>query len=528
MVNPKYNIVKIWKDDKMKISKKVMPVFLSLLLSVTSMGVLATEVPQAEEVKRPIGFKTMLSGNLDKKQVSMVSDAISTLSQTELLVKQGYSAKQAGVISLGWDKLLSAGFTESSASGILGAVGVRSDFDPEFKEDNKFGLLAWDKEAKKDLEEFAKKVKKDKSDIDVQFDFLISELKEDIGTSYDFLRSYDDLAYSFESFCESEIPNETVNYTLGITSARKIYSALKGTAPVKSESKEVKISVSEGNIGDKEVEMKVKCTLSPNITYIFEVRDDDTGELLKQSLYKVTVSKTKTLTAKVPSGSNCYYSVRAISTPSSLTSIKGGKGVHKTAPIKPEPVNDNTQNEGIDTQSLSDTPVSEPSVEAESTSTVNNSSQMSSLISRGYSEKQAYVIVTVWNALRDAGCSPEGTAGILGNIGAECNYDQTAGALGAGGYGLIQWTGGRNSDLANYAYSQGKDVSDLGVQIDFLIKDIYNTVYEHGTGYTMAEMRSASSVSYATEAFCWMIERPGIPAMERRHNHAQIIYDALA
>lgn len=59
-------------------------------------------------------------------------------------------------------------------------------------------------------------------------------------------------------------------------------------------------------------------------------------------------------------------------------------------------------------------------------------------------------------------------AAIMGNMEAESGIDPTANEVGGGGRGLCQWTGGRFSNLEEYAASTGKEWQDIHVQLDYL------------------------------------------------------------
>ena len=82
----------------------------------------------------------------------------------------------------------------------------------------------------------------------------------------------------------------------------------------------------------------------------------------------------------------------------------------------------------------------------------------------------------VWIALTEAGYSEYATAGVMGNMQAESDFDPAAGEAGysieSGGIGLVQWTNdgrggsGGNTNLRKYAESIGKSWTDEDVQIE--------------------------------------------------------------
>lgn len=129
----------------------------------------------------------------------------------------------------------------------------------------------------------------------------------------------------------------------------------------------------------------------------------------------------------------------------------------------------------------------------------------------------------IWDKLIGAGLTPAGAAGLMGNFRAESNLEPTnlqntyerklgytdatytasvdAGTYAnfvtdAAGYGLAQWTySGRKKALLAYAKSQGKSVGDLGMQVDFTLKELresYPAVWNVLT--TTSSVRSASDV----------------------------------
>ena len=115
----------------------------------------------------------------------------------------------------------------------------------------------------------------------------------------------------------------------------------------------------------------------------------------------------------------------------------------------------------------------------------------------------------IWDALIANGFTEAQAAGVLGNIEMESKFnsnnmeDQYQNKLGkddvsytdainngeyskeqfindAVGYGLIQWTNkARKEGLYDYATEQGKDISDLDVQIEYLVKELKDLTEKH-------------------------------------------------
>lgn len=139
--------------------------------------------------------------------------------------------------------------------------------------------------------------------------------------------------------------------------------------------------------------------------------------------------------------------------------------------------------------------------------------------------------MTIWTTLRAAGMTEAGTAGLMGNLKAEsaliptnlqntferklgytdANYTAavdagtyTNFAKDAAGYGLAQWTHStRKESLLAFAKAQKKSIGDLGMQLDFLIREIksdYPAVWK--------TLTTTGSVRAASDAVLLQFERP--------------------
>lgn len=108
----------------------------------------------------------------------------------------------------------------------------------------------------------------------------------------------------------------------------------------------------------------------------------------------------------------------------------------------------------------------------------------------------------VWNRLIAEGFSREQTAGIMGNLKQEHNF-QTSGD------GLAQWIGGRRANL--YARA---NPTDIHVQLDFLMEEL-------NSGYVYAKQRILQSdLVGATLVFQNEYERCGDCRQQQRINYA--------
>lgn len=138
---------------------------------------------------------------------------------------------------------------------------------------------------------------------------------------------------------------------------------------------------------------------------------------------------------------------------------------------------------------------------------------------------------TIWTTLRRAGLTEAGTAGLMGNLKAESaliptnlqnTYEHKLGftdatytaavdagkytnfAKDAAGYGLAQWTyHTRKTALLAFAKAQKKSIGDLGMQLDFLVREIksdYPAVWK--------TLTTTGSVRAASDAVLLQFERP--------------------
>ena len=130
----------------------------------------------------------------------------------------------------------------------------------------------------------------------------------------------------------------------------------------------------------------------------------------------------------------------------------------------------------------------------------------------------------VWSRLRSAGFSEVQVAGIMGNIEHESRFDPSVVEKGAGvGFGLVQWSHGRRTQIESYAASIGKSANDLDTQIDFLIAEMtpgggangyakYQFMKSQdkydGTRWPKDSFLNAKTIEDATKAFCFCFERP--------------------
>lgn len=160
----------------------------------------------------------------------------------------------------------------------------------------------------------------------------------------------------------------------------------------------------------------------------------------------------------------------------------------------------------------------------------------------------------IWNYLIEKGLTPQGAAGLMGNLDAESaliptnlqnSYERSLGmndveytaavdsgkyanfAHDAAGYGLAQWTyWSRKQGLLAYAKASGKSVGDLEMQLGFLMKELSESFSS-----VLATLKTTASVRAASDSVLTKFERPadmGTTAQEKRAAFGQTYYDKYA
>lgn len=138
---------------------------------------------------------------------------------------------------------------------------------------------------------------------------------------------------------------------------------------------------------------------------------------------------------------------------------------------------------------------------------------------------------TIWNYLIGKIGNPFGVAGLMGNLKAESamnpqnlqnSYEKKLGHTDvsytkavdngtyknfvhdAAGYGLAQWTyWSRKENLLKFAKAAGKSIGDLGMQLDFLYKEL-----SEGYKGILDVLKNAKSVREASDCVLTKFERP--------------------
>jgi hypothetical protein len=121
-------------------------------------------------------------------------------------------------------------------------------------------------------------------------------------------------------------------------------------------------------------------------------------------------------------------------------------------------------------------------------------------------------------------------AGVLGNLQLESGFNprineggKVGPPLGVGGFGMPQWTGGRQTNLINFAKQKGLDPGSVEAQADFLVYELKGPEKRADQS-----LRGAVSPEEAARRFLTDFERAGIPKTEQRQKAAREIYGKLS
>jgi hypothetical protein len=127
----------------------------------------------------------------------------------------------------------------------------------------------------------------------------------------------------------------------------------------------------------------------------------------------------------------------------------------------------------------------------------------------------------IFNYFIGKGLSPEQAAGIDGNFGQESGWNPSS----PGGY-LAQWGGGRLTALEALAQKEGKPVTDLGVQLDYVWLELTGG---SGAGEddsaVLQHIKGAKTAADAATIFSNEFERPGDPQLQNRIDYANQIFN---
>ena len=129
----------------------------------------------------------------------------------------------------------------------------------------------------------------------------------------------------------------------------------------------------------------------------------------------------------------------------------------------------------------------------------------------------------IFQTLIDGGMNAVQAAAVMGNMQAESGFNNDSHETGGGGYGLVQWTGGRRTNLEKYAAKKGVPASDIAMQVEFLLKEYNNGDYR---GINGSEFKNATNIVKATTAWMTQYESPAVATahLPRRIKAAKEVY----
>jgi tape measure domain-containing protein len=120
-------------------------------------------------------------------------------------------------------------------------------------------------------------------------------------------------------------------------------------------------------------------------------------------------------------------------------------------------------------------------------------------------------------------------AGIVGNLQRESGLNPRVNEggfvglpLGVGGYGLAQWTGGRQQALRRFAGYDDKKAGDLQTQVRFIIAELLGPENK-----ALQKLRETVSPEQAAVVFDKYYERSGIKALDERKANARAVFTRL-
>lgn len=129
--------------------------------------------------------------------------------------------------------------------------------------------------------------------------------------------------------------------------------------------------------------------------------------------------------------------------------------------------------------------------------------------------------------MKDLGLNPAQAAGVLGNIGHECDGFKSMQELNpragsAGGWGWCQWTGSRRKAFEEWADKLSLDYASDAANYGFLVHEFKTTERR-----ALADVQTAMTIRDATERFMVRFERPGVPHFASRYQWAQRAHKAF-
>ncbi len=106
------------------------------------------------------------------------------------------------------------------------------------------------------------------------------------------------------------------------------------------------------------------------------------------------------------------------------------------------------------------------------------------------------------------GFSKAAALGIMANIEAESDFDPDLSELGGDGYGLLQWSFDRKTELKSYLNKNGYAEDSIEGQLKFMMKELSDSYYKHILTKLKSVANSADGAYEAAYYFCKYFEVP--------------------
>lgn len=131
----------------------------------------------------------------------------------------------------------------------------------------------------------------------------------------------------------------------------------------------------------------------------------------------------------------------------------------------------------------------------------------------------------IWNKLRSMGYSKQATAGVMGNIQQESQFDINA--FNGSHKGLFQWDlYGRYANATKFCKEKGQDITkDFGCQLEFADKELSAYNFSNHRTKSFDGFKKSDSVQNVVYDFEELFERSGGSAMDKRVSFANALFE---
>ncbi|RYX79574.1 M23 family metallopeptidase [bacterium] len=138
----------------------------------------------------------------------------------------------------------------------------------------------------------------------------------------------------------------------------------------------------------------------------------------------------------------------------------------------------------------------------------------------------------VWDYLRGQGLTEEQTAGVMGNLAHESGdptFKKSTDVYEVGGanagYGLAQWSFGRQDSLRDAGAKDPRGLNDLCFQLDYLVQESKSRERRSGSGNEWDGIKEQKTIEDAAYYFEYNYERPAPGSTAARVKYAQQYMD---